>query len=134
MDANRGPQIVVCQRQGMDVRKLFERRADAQGTVDLRIGHGREQAGQVLAEFREREVAVRISEHGESAPPCPSRARNRQMVWVVRSELRWEPRISSILFLRTRDLSSAGNRTPTPWVRVPTARAGVTQPTLPAMG
>ena len=57
-----------------------------------------------------------------------------QIVCVGRSEPKCAPKTSSIFIFSTRDFSSGGKRMPTPWVRLPAARAGVIQATLPAMG
>ena len=62
---------------------------------------------------------------------CPAWVQN---VWVGRSEPSAEPRISSILDLSCSDFSSLGKRMPTPCVRLPAARAGVIQATLPDTG
>ena len=132
---HRGPEVVIGQGQAMYLVEFFQRGADAQGPADLRLGHGLTYARQILAQLGKTQMTVGVGVHdrGTGARPHAKRARP-QMVCVVRSEDRWEPRISSILFLSMRDFSSAGKRTPTPWVRVPAALAGVTQATLPAIG
>ncbi len=72
---------------------------------------------------------IRRQDSGPSGRGGPA-----QMVCVGRSEDRVEPRISSMRALSRRDLSSLGNWMPMPCVRLPAARAGVTQATRPATG
>src|SRR5690606_7956839 len=124
--------------------EIFQGGADAQRAPDLGGGHGLQDLRQLLAQAGVAQVAMGVGEHGgmihEKRPAARGLARRwsaqrpDQSVWVWRSDPRLEPRISSSLSLSWRDLSSAGKRMPTPWVRPPCALVGVTQATLPATG
>src|SRR5205085_11102597 len=120
---------VIAHGQRMHVLEFLESRADAKRAIDLRVGHGLADLGQLGGKLGKAQVAVGIDEHGQQ-----KRARRTagpggaaeglilgacaQMVWVGRSEVRWPPRISSIFTFSSLDLSSEGKRTPTPCVRL----------------
>ena len=118
-------------------RKLLQRGADAQRAVDLRRLHG-------AAQIRRCGRAVRESSGGNAnrrtcGASVAAQSRDCQAGGATGSASAWTtrsivPSISSILSFRPRVFSSAGKRTPTPWVRPPEALLGVIQATLPATG
>ena len=52
------PKIIVLQGQFMNLGEFFQRGANAQGPVDLRLRHGQADGGHLLAQLRKAEVAV----------------------------------------------------------------------------
>ena len=138
------PQVVMRGGQGMHIRELFHGAGNAQRTRDLRLCHGFLNRRQIGRQFWEIQMTVRIGKHEKSKAQknnagrgSPWPASEREMAYTVcvaRSEPRDVPSICSILALSWTDLSSLGKHTPMPCARLPAAPAGVTQPTLPAMG
>ena len=120
-------QIGVVQRECMDCIELFDGGANAQGLMHLGFGHGLLNGGNLAGQIWKGEVTVRIGKHS-------TQIKWSHMVCVGRSDARWAPSISSMRSFSWRDLSSDGNCTPTPWVRLLAALAGVIQATLPATG
>ena len=131
MHADAAPEIVVPGGDGVNLRELLERGADAERPVDARTGHRDQDSRQVAGELRGAQVTVGIDEHGSTNA---RRAPRNQIVCVGFEDDSEVPSVSSTRARRARLLSSFGKRTPTPWVRPPDALAGVIQPTLPATG
>src|SRR5690606_18680777 len=135
--AHRGPEVVEALRQGMHLRKFFKRGADAQCAIHARISHVLADLIELVSVVGEIEMAVGVDEHGgkrEEIGGFSEPAILPQSVWVGLLEDKEVPSVCSILMRNWRVLSSAGKRTPTPWVRPPEALAGVTQAILPATG
>ena len=63
MNAHGGPEVFMGLCQAMNGIEFLERRADAQGAVHRRLGHGVTDLGKPLPKARKAEMAMRVDQH-----------------------------------------------------------------------